>query len=106
MVRQMLPKEGHLLLLVGPTRTRRRRRLVGLEHSPIRDHPSVVGRKSAPRIKIRRENVSTAELMVIGRENCTKYLSELKNKKKGKYDLLVLEACLVEDDTVGRSFKI
>ena len=23
----------------------------------------------------------------------------MKNKKQGKYDLLVLEACLVEDDT-------
>ena len=32
------------------------------------------------------------------KRNCNKYLSELKNKKKGKYDLLVLEACLVEDD--------
>ena len=33
------------------------------------------------------------------KRNCTKYLSELKNKKKGKYDLLVLEACSVGDDT-------
>ena len=30
--------------------------------------------------------------------NYNKYLSELKDKKKGKYDLLVLEAFLVEDD--------
>ena len=30
------------------------------------------------------------------KRNCKKYLSELK--KKGKYDLLVLEACVVEDD--------
>ena len=67
-VRQMLPKEGHLLLLVGPTRTRRRRRLVGLEHSPIRDHPSAVGRKTTPRIRILRESVSTVELKVTGRE--------------------------------------
>ena len=33
------------------------------------------------------------------KRNCAKYLSELKKKNKGKYDLLVLEACLVEDDT-------
>ena len=33
------------------------------------------------------------------KRNCTKYLSELKNKRKGKYDLLVLETYLVEDDT-------
>ena len=32
------------------------------------------------------------------KRNCNNYLSELKEKKKGKYDLLVLEACLVEDD--------
>ena len=32
------------------------------------------------------------------KRNYNKYLSELKDKKKGKYDLLVLEACLVEDD--------
>ena len=32
------------------------------------------------------------------KRNCNKHLSELKDKKKGKYDLLVLEACLVEDD--------
>ena len=32
------------------------------------------------------------------KRNCNKYLSELKDKKKGKYDLLVSEACLVEDD--------
>ena len=37
--------------------------------------------------------------MIYWKRNCTKYLFELKNKKKGKYDLLVLEACLVEDDT-------
>ena len=30
--------------------------------------------------------------------NCNKYLSELKDKKKGKFDLLVLEANLVEVD--------
>ena len=30
--------------------------------------------------------------------NCNKYLSELNDKKKGKYDLLVSESCLVEDD--------
>ena len=30
--------------------------------------------------------------------NCNKYLSELKDKKKGKYDLLVSEPFLVEDD--------
>ena len=33
------------------------------------------------------------------KRNCTKYLSELKNKKRGKYDLLVLEIYLVEDDS-------
>ena len=32
------------------------------------------------------------------KRNCNKYLSELKNKKQGKYDLLVSEAYLVEDD--------
>ena len=47
---------------------RRRKRLVGLEYSPIRDHPSVVGRKTTPRIRILRENVSTVELKVTGRE--------------------------------------
>ena len=30
--------------------------------------------------------------------NCKKYLSGLKNKKQGKYDLLALEACSVEYD--------
>ena len=29
--------------------------------------------------------------------NCSKYLADLKEKKTGKFDLLVLEACLVED---------
>ena len=33
------------------------------------------------------------------KRNCKKYLSEVKHKKQGKYDLLVLEACLVKDDT-------
>ena len=47
---------------------RRRTRLVGLEHSPIREHPSIVGRKTTPRIKILRESVSTVELKVTGRE--------------------------------------
>ena len=32
------------------------------------------------------------------KRNYNKYLSELKDKKKGKYDLLVSEAFLVEDD--------
>ena len=32
------------------------------------------------------------------KRNCNMYLSELQDKKKGKYDLLVSEACLVEDD--------
>ena len=32
------------------------------------------------------------------KRNCNKYLSKLKDKKKGKYDLLVSKACLVEDD--------
>ena len=32
------------------------------------------------------------------KRNCNKYLFELKDKKKGKYDLLVSEACLLEDD--------
>ena len=66
--RQMLPNEGHLLLLVGPRG--RRNRLVGLEHGPIRQRrlPRVVGRRTTPRIRIPRENVSTAELKVIGRE--------------------------------------
>ena len=32
------------------------------------------------------------------KRNYNKYLSELKDKKKGKYDLLVSEAYLVEDD--------
>ena len=32
------------------------------------------------------------------KRNCKKYLSGLKNKKQSKYDLLVLEACFVEDD--------
>ena len=32
------------------------------------------------------------------KRNCNKYLFELKDKNKGKYDLLVSEACLVEDD--------
>ena len=65
----MLLKEGRLLLLVGPTRKRRRNRPVGLEHSPIRELPSVVGRRrTAPRIRILKESVSTAELKVTGRE--------------------------------------
>ena len=33
------------------------------------------------------------------KRNCNKYLSELKEKKKGKFDLLVLEANLVEVDS-------
>ena len=33
------------------------------------------------------------------KRNCKKYLSELKDKKKGKFDLLVLEANLVEVDS-------
>ena len=32
------------------------------------------------------------------KRNYNKYLSKLKDKKKGKYDLLISEACLVEDD--------
>ena len=64
----MLPKEGRLLLPVGPTKERRRTRLVGLEHSPIRELPSVVGRKTTPRMRILRESVSTVELKVTGRE--------------------------------------
>ena len=65
----MLPKEGRLLLLVGPTRKRRRNRLVGLEPSPIREHPRAVRRKrAAPRLKNLRESVSIAELKVTGRE--------------------------------------
>ena len=32
------------------------------------------------------------------KRKCNKYLSELMDKKKGKYDLLVSKACLVEDD--------
>ena len=33
------------------------------------------------------------------KRNCPKYLADLKEKKKGKFDLLVLEACLVEDNS-------
>ena len=63
----MLPKEGHLLQLVGPIRKIRRNRLVGLEHSPIREHPRAVKRRrTAPRLKNLRESVSTAELKVTG----------------------------------------
>ena len=32
------------------------------------------------------------------KRNCNKYLSKLKDEKKGKFDLLVSEAFLVEDD--------
>ena len=32
------------------------------------------------------------------KRDCKKYIFKLKDKKKGKYDLLVSEACLVEDD--------
>ena len=32
------------------------------------------------------------------KRNCKKYLEELKQKKKGKLDLLVTESCLVEND--------
>ena len=32
------------------------------------------------------------------KRNCNKYLSKLKDKNKDKYDLLVSEAFLVEDD--------
>ncbi|PON45545.1 Zinc finger, CCHC-type [Parasponia andersonii] len=31
------------------------------------------------------------------KRNCNKYLSKLKVNKKGKYDLLILDACLVEE---------
>ena len=67
-VRQMLPKESHLLQLVGPRG--RINRLVGLEHSPIRQRrlPRVVGRRTTPRIKILKESVSIAELKVTRRE--------------------------------------
>jgi len=42
---------------------------VGLEHSPIREHPrAVIRRTAAPRLKNLRESVSTAELKVTGRE--------------------------------------
>ena len=33
------------------------------------------------------------------KRNCPKYLSELKDKKRGKFDLLVLETLLVENDS-------
>ncbi|XP_075523993.1 uncharacterized protein LOC142556418 [Primulina tabacum] len=33
------------------------------------------------------------------KRNCPKYLADLKEKKKGKYDLLVLESCLVTIDS-------
>ncbi|KAG6532599.1 hypothetical protein ZIOFF_006448 [Zingiber officinale] len=33
------------------------------------------------------------------KRNYPKYLTKLEEKKKGKFDLLVLEACLVEDDS-------
>ena len=32
------------------------------------------------------------------KRNYPKYLAEKKNEKEGKYDLLVLETCLVEND--------
>ena len=32
------------------------------------------------------------------KRNCPKYLAEKKKEKAGKYDLLVLETCLVEND--------
>ncbi|PON89309.1 hypothetical protein TorRG33x02_148520, partial [Trema orientale] len=40
------------------------------------------------------------------KRNCNKYLSELIEKKKGKYDLLVLEDCLVEEDLFDISSEI
>ena len=93
----MLPKEGHLLILVGPTRKKRRTRLVGLEHSPIRA-PKRGGKKDNSKDKDPKGKCFHCGVEGHWKRNCKKYLSGLKNKKQGKYDLLVLEACFVEND--------
>ena len=56
------------------------------------------GKKNNPKDKKPKEKCFHCEVEGHWKRNCNKYLSELKDKKKGKYDLLVSEACLVEDD--------
>ena len=56
------------------------------------------GKKNNPKDKKPKEKCFHCRVEGHWKRNCNKYLSELKDKKKGKYDLLVSEACLVEDD--------
>ena len=56
------------------------------------------GKKNNPKDKKPKGKCCHCEVEGHWKRNCNKYLSELKDKKKGKYDLLVAEACLVEDD--------
>ena len=56
------------------------------------------GKKNIPKDKKLKGKCFHCRVEGHWKRNYNKYLSELKDKKKGKYDLLVLEACLVEDD--------
>ena len=56
------------------------------------------GKKNNPKDKKPKGNCFHCGVEGHWKRNCNKYLSELKEKKKGKYDLLVSEACLVDDD--------
>ena len=85
----MLPNEGHLLLLEKEEEIDRW----------AKNAPKSSGKKNNSKDKDPKGKCFHCGVEGHQKRNYTKYLFELKNKKKGKYDLLVLEAYLVEDDT-------
>ena len=95
------PKEGEANVAeykpsssFGRKSKKRKTHKVGLEHNP-RKEP---GKKNNPKDKKPKGKCFHCGVEGHWKRNYNKYISELKDKKKGKYDLLVSEACLVEDD--------
>ena len=98
------PKEGetnvveHKPSSSSSSKNKKRKSTQGESGAQPKKGTKVKGKKNNPKDKKPKGKCFHYGVEGHWKRNCNKYLSELKDKKKGKYDLLVSKACLVEDD--------
>ena len=98
------PKEGeanvakHKLSSSSGSKNKKRKNTQGGSGAQPKKGTKGKGKKNNPKDKKPKGKCFRYGVKGHWKRNCNKYLSELKDKKKGKYDLLVSKACLVEDD--------
>ena len=98
------PKEGeenvadHKPSYSSGSKNKKRKNKQGGSRAQLKKGAKGKGKKNNPKDKKPKGKGFHCGVEGHWKRNCNKYLSKLKDKKKGKYDLLVSEACLVEDD--------